>query len=254
MRDLGLTGYDWAITLPTLVVALGVALEVAWLRRRGDQRILGSARTAAAMAGGATVVGVVYAAVLRATWDVLQPVALRWSAPAVVTFAVGFVLWDLAGWGYHWIGHHTAVGWAAHQPHHTGTQFDLTLGLRQTWLPIHGLAVHPILALAGFDLRTIVLCSALSNGWQALEHTSMPVRWPAGLSAAVMTPDAHRHHHGVGAAVNLGPVLTVWDRLAGTWVPSWVPAPAAYGLGDEECTGALAIELAGWRRLLRPSS
>jgi sterol desaturase/sphingolipid hydroxylase (fatty acid hydroxylase superfamily) len=243
------SAYDLAIALPNVVVAVAVAAEVAWLRLRGDRAVLRSFRTAAAMAGGALVTGAGYAVVLRATWEAVEPVALRWSAPPVPTFLAAFVLWDLVGWVYHWLGHHTAIGWAAHRPHHTGGRFDLTLGLRQSWLPIHGLAVHPLLALAGFDLRTIVVCAALSNGWQALEHTAAPVRFPRGVQAVVMTPGAHRHHHGIESGpVNLGPVFTVWDRLAGTWVDG--PTPRAYGLGPADEGGAVAIELAGWRRLM----
>lgn len=44
--------------------------------------------------------------------------------------------------------------------------------------PFHALLPHPFLALAGLDLRTIVVCAAVSNGWQVLEHTSLPVRFP----------------------------------------------------------------------------
>lgn len=93
-----------------------------------------------------------------------------------------------------------------------------------------GLLVHPLLALAGFDLRVVAVCASISYSWQVLEHTSLPIRFPAWFSGQVMTPAAHRHHHGRGSeGVNLGPVLTWWDRLAGTWVPPEVPAPRNYG-------------------------
>jgi sterol desaturase/sphingolipid hydroxylase (fatty acid hydroxylase superfamily) len=49
---------------------------------------------------------------------------------------------------------------------------------------------------------------------------------PAWLGVVVVTPATHRLHHERGGAVNLGPVLTVWDRAAGTWQsPSSVAAP-----------------------------
>src|SRR5438093_1331871 len=79
--------------------------------------------------------------------------------------------------------------------------------------------------------RRHAVVSSFATCWQVLEHTNMPVRFPSWFSAHVMTPAAHRQHHGrAGGAVNLGPVLTWWDRLAGTWVGPDCPPPLAYGL------------------------
>src|SRR5205085_6950680 len=124
--------------------------------------------------------------------------------------------------------------------------FDATLGLRQSRAPFHGLALQPFLALAGFDLRVIVVCAAVSNCWQVFEHTSLRVPFPRWFAGHVMTPDAHRHHHGRdGGAVNLGPFLTWWDRLAGTWVAPDAPAPVAYGPPSPAPANPLRLEVAG---------
>ncbi|MDP9418697.1 MAG: sterol desaturase family protein [Actinomycetota bacterium] len=85
-----------------------------------------------------------------------------------------------------------------------------------------------------------------------LEHTSLPVRFPRWFAAVVMTPAAHRHHHGRdGGLVNLGPFFTVWDRLAGTWVPAEHPAPLAYGPAVPASANPVTVELAGWVKLGR---
>ncbi len=254
------TPFALAVNLPYVVALCAVTGEVAWLARAsgpGRRRVLVSAATASAMAAGALVVSVPYTATFRFLWDALAKVrweaaASFWQAHPVLGAAVAFVAWDLSGWLYHLIGHRTRIGWAAHQPHHSGPGFDATLGLRQSWTPFHGLLHHPLLALAGFDLRVIFVCAAFSNCWQVLEHTSLPVRFPRWFAAVVMTPAAHRHHHGRGgAAVNLGPFFTIWDRLAGTWVPPDHPAPAAYGPEPPASGNPLAIQLAGWRHLAR---
>ena len=257
--------WTFVVTAPpaTLVVAASYAIavgavtaEVAWRARR-DRGILRSARTGVVMAAGAIVVGFAYTAALRVLWDSLrwEAAAGLWRSQPVLGAVATFVAWDLAGWLYHLAGHRTRVGWAAHQPHHSGPGFDLSVGLRQSWFPFHGLVLHPLLALAGFDLAVVVVCSALSNGWQVLEHTSVEVRLPRWFGAHVMTPGAHRHHHGrEGALVNLGPVLTWWDRLAGTWVPPEAPAPAAYGPAVPAPANPIAVELAGWRQLVRSAA
>jgi sterol desaturase/sphingolipid hydroxylase (fatty acid hydroxylase superfamily) len=255
------TPYALAVNLPYALAVALVAAEVAWLAREPGLRrrsVLRSAATAAGLGGGALIVGVVYTAVLRWSWGLLATYRLEaaadlWAAVPALGAVAAFVAWDAAGWGYHAIGHRTRWGWAAHQAHHSGSAYDATLGLRQTWTPFHGLLVHPLLALAGFDLRVIAVCASISYCWQVLEHTSLPVRLPAWFSAQVMTPAAHRHHHGrASEGVNLGPVLTWWDRLAGTWVPPEVPAPLAYGPAVAASANPVRIQVDGWRTLARP--
>jgi sterol desaturase/sphingolipid hydroxylase (fatty acid hydroxylase superfamily) len=253
----GATPYALAVSASYAVVLAAVAAEVAWLARGpGRRRVLVATATAAAMATGALIVSVPYSAAFRVLWEAMarwrwDGAAEAWEAHPIVGAVAAFVAWDLSGWVYHLIGHRTRIGWAAHQPHHTGPDFDATLGLRQSWLPVHGLVCHPPLALAGFDLRVILVCAALSSCWQVLEHTSLELRFPRWFAAVVMTPAAHRHHHGRSAAVaNLGPVLTIWDRLAGTWVPPDTPAPEVYGL-PASSSNPVTVELAGWRQLAR---
>ena len=81
-------------------------------------------------------------------------------------------------------------------------------------------------------------------------HTSLPVALPRWVAAAVMTPATHRRHHTLdGGATNLGPVLTIWDRLAGTWDPTPVATGAPIGLrgaGADPGRSAWRIETEGW--------
>ena len=253
------TPYALVLSLPPVVAVVAVTAEVVWLSRHPGpvrRRVLVSAATAAAMAVGGLAVSLPYTAAFRFLWEATgrwrwEAAAQLWQDHPVVGAVAAFVAWDLSGWVYHLIGHRTRIGWAAHQPHHSGSDFDATLGLRQSWVPFHGLVHHPLLALAGFDLRVVFACAAISSAWQVLEHTSIEVPFPRWFAAVVMTPAAHRHHHRrEGAPVNLGPVLTLWDRLAGTWVPADEPAPAAYGPASTASANPLTVELAGWRALV----
>ena len=253
-------GRDWAVSISYAVALALAAVEISWLARRpGPARwaVLRAAATAGAMGAGALLVGVVYAALLRPLWNAMAGIAPVgpaefWHAHPLLGAVAAFVAWDLAGFLYHWIGHHTVVGWAAHQPHHSGVDYDVSLGFRQTWVPFHGLVVQPLVALLGFDLDVILICAAVSNSWQMLIHTSVPVRIPGWFEAVLMTPASHRQHHGRdGGAVNLGPVFTAWDRMAGSWVPPAVPAPVVYGPAGTPVANPVTVELAGWRHLYR---
>jgi sterol desaturase/sphingolipid hydroxylase (fatty acid hydroxylase superfamily) len=174
-----------------------------------------------------------------------------WDRHGALELVAAFVVWDAAGFAYHWVGHHTRVGWASHRVHHTGTEYDLTLAWRQSWIPLPALVVGPCVALVGFDLDAILICAAISKVWQALVHTSLPVRTPRWVAVACMTPDTHRRHHCVdGGGVNLGSVLTLWDRLAGTWSPEPVDATADYGIaGSPDRDSVVQLQMAGWREL-----
>jgi sterol desaturase/sphingolipid hydroxylase (fatty acid hydroxylase superfamily) len=257
-RALNADAYSWAVSAPYAIAFAAVSVEVAsmtWRAGSAWRGVATRARIGAAMAAGAFVVGALYTSLLRTLWLTVGRAAPHglvsfWRSRPVLGVVVAFVAWDGVGWLYHWVGHHTRVGWAAHQPHHSGTTFDMTLGLRQSWAPFHGLAYQPLLAIVGFDFRVIAVCAAVSNCWQVLEHSSAPVRLPGWMASWVMTPAAHRHHHGTDTgARNLGPVLTVWDRLAGTWTAPSAPAPVHYGSVGHESTSTLAIELGGWRTL-----
>ncbi|HSL57669.1 MAG TPA: sterol desaturase family protein [Acidimicrobiales bacterium] len=252
----------WVVSIVYLVVAAAVVAEVAWRvwrEPRAPQRraVLVDAWSGAVMTAGALAVGVPYAAVLVVAWAALAPLApdalvALWAQAPVLGFVAAFIAWDLAGFVYHAAGHHTRVGWASHQVHHSAQGYDLTVGLRQTWFPVHGLAVQPFVALAGFDLSTIVICAAVSNGYQLVLHAARPIRLGRVVEAVVMTPASHRHHHRRGSdGVNLGPVLTVWDRLAGTWRPPDATADEIFGPPRPAPTNPVALELGGWLDLAR---
>lgn len=253
---------EWLTMATWVIIAAFVTVEM--VRICGDDPDRGAtvrrdSRTAAAMAAGALVVGVAYGAIFAVLWSIVggfAPTELVgfWQRHPVPAALCAFVAWDFSGWIYHLIGHRTRFGWAAHSPHHSGSHYDATVALRLTWMPWHGLAHHPLLALAGFRFELILGCLAVSNALQAIQHSSTLPRAPRWLAAVVMTPGAHRHHHGPdGARRNLGPVFTVWDRLAGTWcAPEVDPAPENRQVATHETVapGAVRTQLAGWRQLL----
>jgi alkylglycerol monooxygenase len=254
--------HDHVLALSYLAIAVFVAVDVVMAARRDpDRRDLRrrEAKAAIGLAAGALVVGLVYGVVFAGAWSLVAPLAPSglvelWDRHPVAAFVVAFVAWDLGGWIYHLIGHRTRIGWAAHAPHHTARDYNGSLALRQSWTPFHGLAHQPLLALTGVRFSTFLVCIAVSNLLQALQHCSVSVPLPRWVRAVFVTPEAHRHHHLVdGGSVNLGPVLTVWDRLAGTWRAGPVPPTARYGhagVSGDSVWGAATI---GWRdRLLPP--
>ena len=87
----------------------------------------------------------------------------------------------------------------------------MTLVLRQPWLPVHGLVIIPLTALAGFPFEMAAACSAISIAYQALQHTSRS--WSVGRWDADGSPDS---------LIRKGGTLTV---LHGNG-PGWMQHPA----------------------------
>ncbi len=247
--------------LSVLLIAFGGLTEAALqvTRRASTWR---DPTTAALMGVGGLLVGSLIGVGFVSAFELVgrfAPTTLPWDGMPLLSFVGAFVAWDAVGYVYHWLGHRTRLGWAAHQPHHTGQTYDLTLAWRQSWLPVHGV-VLPLVALGGWSLSTIVVCAALSNTLQAVQHLSAWHRAPQSIRAVFHTAVQHRHHHRSdqgsrfdrrqAVAVNLGPVFTVWDRLFGTYVDGTVSPDAGYGVRGVRGDRLFVAQFAGWRALL----
>jgi sterol desaturase/sphingolipid hydroxylase (fatty acid hydroxylase superfamily) len=233
---------------------IAVVLVVDLSRRR---RPVGAARlgSLAVTAAAALLFAVPVAAVVAGEWAVLArlaPDALTstWARHPVPAAVACFVVVDLVAYAYHRVGHATRVGWASHRVHHLGRSFDMTLVLRQPWVPVHGLAIVPLTALAGFPLPLAAACSSISLAYQAVQHSGRA--WSLGrLDAVLVSGRAHLHHHDAeGGHHELGAVLRVWDHLFGTAVADLRRQVAEVGTGEPEPLSPLRCQADGWRALV----
>ncbi len=236
-----------------LVILIAVIVDLAALRMHREPLPGARVRSLLVTISVALVLALPFAWTLALLWSwfgALAPPSLTdaWRAFPPAAFVVCFIVVDAVAYLYHWVGHHTRVGWASHRVHHLGETFDMTLVLRQPWLPVHGLVVLPLTSLAGFPLGMAAACSSIAIAYQALQHTSRS--WSLGRWDAVLVSGrGHRRHHVVdNGGVNLGMVFSVWDRLLGTWRDDAVEPDASYGVGAPEPESAIASQLAGWRR------
>lgn len=217
----------------TVIVAVVAADVIA--ARRGGRRAADRAqlRVAATLAAGAVAAGVAYGAAIIAAYRQLVTFAPwhEWmQVRPVVAFAAAFIAVDAATWVHHRVSHRTRWGWVCHRPHHTGDTYDATLALRQSWIPLPSLLVMPAAAITGAPVSVFVAAVAAVGLYSAATHSSAPWRLPRWCSTVLVTPDTHRRHHSDGSQ-NLGAVLTIWDRLAGTHEPGHDPS-APIGVND----------------------
>ena len=151
---------------------------------------------------------------------------------ALGSWALAFVLVDVAYYAMHRYSHTVHLLWAGHVVHHSSEEYNLTVALRQSAL--HGLlswVFYVPLALVGMPWPMFAACYALNLVYQFWIHTREVGKLPRWLEWWLNTPSHHRVHHGVNPEYldrNYAGVFILWDRLFGTFVEE--RAPPVYGI------------------------
>jgi sterol desaturase/sphingolipid hydroxylase (fatty acid hydroxylase superfamily) len=158
----------------------------------------------------------------------------------------------VADFGAYWMHRfvHLAPFWRIHRWHHSATRFYWLAGtrgsiLQQTLFNLPYIFVSPLLDLSPWWIATgLFIMTAVTNSWM-----HMNVRWKLGwLDWLLVTPRSHEIHHSDQPAhyrSNYGVLLSVWDRMFGTFTsPRQVDAAALkFGISDKVPLARLTIGL-----------
>jgi len=168
---------------------------------------------------------------------------------------IGFLLLDVVLYGVHRCEHRVALLWRFHALHHSDPDLDLTTALRHH--PVEFLLFSTIYWLAALLLAVpapVTLIHGLAVfATAAVQHGNirLPKQLERGLQPLVMTTDLHRLHHSLRrdqADANYGAVLSLWDRLFGTYT-AIAAEDIAFGVRDlpaPECLRPLTMLLTPW--------
>jgi sterol desaturase/sphingolipid hydroxylase (fatty acid hydroxylase superfamily) len=247
---------ELVIIVSAAVMAAAFVLEVAlhwWRRLDYDYREM---RTNLAIGAGFLVCGggwaLLTAGAYHAAWAVTP---LRFDMTSGWSWLALFVARDFLFYGSHRASHVLPWMWASHHVHHSSGRLNLGTAMRNSWL---GGAVDWIfmlpLAFAGFDPLSITTMHMATSAWNFCAHAgTVPRLGP--IDVVFVTPRNHRVHHGTRPDepfCNYGAVLTVWDRLFGTFRPA-PRGPLVFGTvpPPERPYDAVYLELAPWRDYLR---
>ena len=143
-----------------------------------------------------------------------------------------FVLYDLAYYWKHRLGHEVAFFWGSHVAHHQSEDYNLSTALRQTSIDFHGFLFYLPFFFLGFPaeiLFTVVSLNLIYQFWVHTEHVPKlgPIEW------LFVTPSNHRVHHArnkIYVDRNYGGVFIIWDRLFGSFQDELSDEPAVFGL------------------------
>lgn len=139
------------------------------------------------------------------------------SVPAWFEAVMVLIAIDWLNWLAHLANHRIPSLWRLHAVHHSQEELSVLTAFRAHPL-VHVsflVALIPTLVLVGAGPIPAVVF-AIYAGYGAMTHAN--VRWGFGpLGRVLVSPAYHRVHHAADGRtdVNLGTVLTVWDRLSG---------------------------------------
>ncbi|WP_427310022.1 sterol desaturase family protein [Cupriavidus sp. H39] len=139
------------------------------------------------------------------------------------SFALLLLLQDFLYYWFHRASHRVRWLWASHVTHHSSEGMNFSTAFRQSLTyPLSGMWLFWIpLAYIGFTPDWVILAVGLNLAFQFFVHTRLGQRWPL-VERLLNTPSVHRVHHAKNPQYidrNYAGVLTIWDRLFGTFVP-----------------------------------
>lgn len=176
-------------------------------------------------------------------------------AEQCLSLVAAFLLLDLLHYAAHRCQHAVPWLWRFHALHHSDPDVDVTTSVRHHpieyliaagfyWLAVLALGI-PVAAVTVHALA-VFAAAAITHG-----NIHLPEWLEHALQPMVITVDLHLIHHSVEykeANSNFGAVLSVWDRLFG----SFTPAPRAriehVTFGVKELPQADCLKLTGMLR------
>ena len=168
---------------------------------------------------------------------------------------VRFLGLDLLSYWVH-RAQHTPILWRFHALHHSDPDVDWSTSVRHH--PAEYLAATSVFWFAVLVLRmpAIIVAAHAIAVFALATETHSNVRWPAQLERllqpVVVTLDLHLVHHSsdpLDLNRNFGAVLSLWDRLFGTYAPPLLVEPD-YGVAElsrAEACKPIPMLLTPWR-------
>jgi sterol desaturase/sphingolipid hydroxylase (fatty acid hydroxylase superfamily) len=155
-----------------------------------------------------------------------------------VRFGLALVLLD--GWMYVWhrANHSIPLLWRFHRMHHSDPHMDVTTATRFHLGEHVGAAVLRLglIPLLGFEVWQLVVYDMLVIAITQFHHADISIGpWDRWLRWLIVTPYLHKVHHSdwrPETDSNYSTVLSVWDRLFGSFQMRSDPKTLVFGLNE----------------------
>lgn len=164
-------------------------------------------------------------------YDQLAVIAIKTTW---LVWLLAFIFIDFAGYWNHRLSHKINIFWNQHVIHHSSEEFNLACALRQPISNLIGYFSILLLpaAILGVPYKVIAILAPVhlfAQFWYHTRHIGK-MGW---LEYVIVTPSQHRVHHAINPEYidkNLGQILSVWDRIFGTYQEELDAIPPQYGV------------------------
>lgn len=140
---------------------------------------------------------------------------------------------DFTHYWFHRLNHTVRIMWAAHMVHHSSEHFNYGTALRLSWISItYKPLFYMWMPMVGFQPEMVLGCLVIEGVWQFLLHTTYCPKLKY-FNKIFITPRHHQVHHGKNIAYldkNHGAILTVFDKVFGSWKDFDENALIEYGI------------------------
>lgn len=148
------------------------------------------------------------------------------STDSVVGFWVCLIAADFFYWVNHRASHIMSWLWVQHMQHHSCQSYNLLNGPREGnvithFTPMFLSGMAPLSLFFPFPVANAV--SQVVLVWNFWFHAVLPGPWPT-VELLFNTPSLHRIHHAKNEdrlGKNYGSMLSIWDRMFGTFEPEF---------------------------------
>jgi sterol desaturase/sphingolipid hydroxylase (fatty acid hydroxylase superfamily) len=150
-----------------------------------------------------------------------------WTSAGVgLTILISFLALDFfGGWLVHITEHKVPLLWRFHVVHHADNKVDVTTGLRHHPVEsvLRGIFFFMAIVVSGAPMYAVMIFQTIVIIATAFTHAniSLPKALDNTLSWVLVSPNMHKvHHHWKQPFTdsNYGAVLSIWDRLLGTFM------------------------------------
>jgi|GEM_PF-294988 len=225
-----------ACTLAVLWALEGVAPALhgprAGLAQRARHLVLGLVNA---------TLGLAIAAIMLAAHRALEQTGfgtLRWLPLHFWSRAlVALILLDLWGYTCHVLMHRVPVLWRVHAVHHHADRLEATVAMRfhAVEILLQGVSTMALVSVLGLGIEHVALYNLVLLPVSLFHHSDVrvPRRLDRALRLVIVTPSLHWLHHSrwqPETDSNYSPVLSVWDRLFGTFRTRSKPEAVELGL------------------------
>jgi sterol desaturase/sphingolipid hydroxylase (fatty acid hydroxylase superfamily) len=176
---------------------------------------------------------------------VLIPLVLLPGSPSpllhpLLAGVIAFLVLDLAGYWLHRAYHRSSVLWRLHRVHHCDLELDYSTTFRHHpgEVVVSFFVIYLVMATLDLAPSQVIPYVIAVKAAQLLAHANIRLnpRTESVINLLFVTPGTHQFHHSrlqPQTDSNFGEVLTVWDRLFGTYTcPRRSPEPEAFGLDE----------------------